>query len=151
MSGKKFQFSLQSVLRLRSHEAERARQALAEIRREIRSTQETIAAAEEHLTSIIHLRAVGSTGQRSLSLREAFRQEAHEQLENARRDLEELRRREEDARIELLQRLGAEDAIRRLEEQERTRHWKKFEAAEAQQMDEQAVSGFQREKRAAHR
>src|SRR5690554_897437 len=108
MSGKKFQFSLQSVLKLRSHEAERARLVLAEIRREIRNTQETIAAAEEHLTSIIHQRAVGSTGQRSLSRLEAFRQEAHEQLEKARRDLDELRRREEDARIELLQKMGAE-------------------------------------------
>lgn len=150
MSGKKFRFSLASVLKLRSHEAECARQDLVEIRKDIEEQKRVVADAEERLADVASRRAKGATGQRSLSRFDAFRQEAQDELQIARRTLAQLREREEECRLQLLERKGAEEAIRRLEEREKSSFWKAFRAAETQQLDEQAISGFQRQRRAAN-
>lgn len=150
MGGKKFRFSLDSVLKLRSHEAECARQDLAEIRGEIRRQEELLELAEEELRSAVEARKMGPTGQRSLARLETFRQAAHDRVQLQRRKLEQLRAREEEARLMLMKRKGEEESIRQLEEQERAAFWREFRSAESEQLDEQAITGYQRQRRAAN-
>lgn len=150
MSGKKFRFSLDSVLKLRSHEAECARQDLAEIRQDIQQQEQRLEVAEEALRTAVEARKTGSTGQRSLARTEAFRQAAHERVQVERRKLDQLREREEEALLVLMKRKSAEETIRHLEEQERISYWKDFRSAESEQLDEQAITGYQRQRRAAN-
>jgi flagellar FliJ protein len=149
MSGKKFHFSLNSVLKLRSHEAECARLDLAAVRQDLRHQQEILEAAEEALRLAVDARRTGSTGQPSLARLEAFRQAAHDRVRTERRKLDRLRDREEEARLILMMRKGAEETMRHLEDDERAFYWKKLRSAEAEQLDEQAITGFHRQRRAA--
>ena len=150
MAGKKFHFSLESVLRLRSHETECARQELAAVREQIRDQEERIREAEARLEEVIQTCRTGKTGRQSLSRLEAFRQEAHSRLDEERRRLDHLRHMEEDARVELMQRKGAEEAIHSLKVQEKEKFWKEFYAVETGLLDEAAIAGFRRQRRAAN-
>ena len=148
MSGKKFRFSLDSVLKLRSHEAECARQDLAHVREEIRRQEALVEDAERGLRSALDARLTGSAGQHAFARQEAHRQIASDRLQKERRKLDHLKEMEEEARLTLMQRKGAEETIRNLEEQERTSYLKKLESAESEQLDEQAITGFQRRRAA---
>lgn len=150
MSGKKFRFSLDSVLKLRSHESECARQDLADIRKNVHRQLEVVEAAESDLADAVSKRTTGSTGQRRLQRFDAYRREAHDKLEQERRKLLTLREREEENRLRLIECKSAEDAIRRLREQELERYRKAYEAAESQQLDEQAITSYQRQRRTAN-
>lgn len=150
MSGRKFRFSLDSVLKLRSHEAECARQDLAEIRQDIRRQEQTLHVAEEALQLALNARKTGPIGQQSLARTEAFRQTAYERVQTEKRKLARLREREEEARLILMKRKSAEETIRHLEEEERASHWKDFRSSESEQLDEQAITGYQRQRRAAN-
>lgn len=149
MGGKKFRFSLDGVLQLRSHEAECARQKLAHLRHDINHQDLLVEDAEKALQRAVDARTTGSTGQRSLARLEAFRQAAHDRLQRERRKLDDLKDREEQARIHLMERKGAEETIRHLEEQERASFWKERRSAETEQLDEQAINGYQQRRRAA--
>lgn len=149
MGDKKFRFSLDSVLKLRSHEAECARRDLAEVRQKVEQQQQVVDEAHHDLQSAVEARTTGSTGQPSLRRLEAYRQAAHDRVEKERRKLEQLKKREQEVRLLLMQRKGAEDTIRRLEEQERATFSKRMRSAETDQLDEQAISGYQRQRRAA--
>ncbi len=50
-----------------------------------------------------------------------------------------------------MERKGAEETIRHLEEQERASFWKERRSAETEQLDEQAINGYQQRRRAASR
>ena len=150
MAGKKFHFSLESVLKLRSHETECARQNLAAVREQIRDQEIRIADATARLDEVIQSRRTGTVGQKSLSRLEAFRQEAQNRLDEERGRLEHLRHNEEDARVELMQRKGAEEAILSLKEQEKEKFWKEYYAVETGLLDEAAIAGFRRQRRAAN-
>ncbi|MEX0822365.1 MAG: hypothetical protein WD021_09490 [Rhodothermales bacterium] len=150
MGGKKFRFSLDSVLRLRSHEVECARQDLAQIRHDVRQQELVLENAETALHEVVAHQTTGPTGQRSLARSEAHRQAAHARVRKERRKLDQLREREEEARLTLMQRKGAEETFRHLEEKERASFWKENRSAESEQLDEQAITGFQRQRRAAN-
>jgi flagellar biosynthesis chaperone FliJ len=85
----------------------------------------------------------------SISRSDAFRQDAQNRLDEERRRMQRLRVVEEDTRIRLIEKKGAEEAIQRLKEQEEEAFWKQYYSAEAGQLDEQALSGFVRRKRTA--
>ncbi len=150
MSGKKFQFSLESILKLRRHEAEGARRDLLKIVREVKSQSDVVDDARIYLYRIVSSRSNGVTGQRSLSRYESFRQDAQHRFDTAKRKLQHLRDMEVDARIRFIECKGAEDAVERLREQEEEQYWKNHKAAERQLLDEQAISNFQRQKRAVN-
>lgn len=150
MAGKKFQFSLASVLKLRMHETECARQDLASILQQREQQEEVVERARGELTGIVRSRATGATGQRTLSRHEAFRMQAQERLEEEIRALKSLQHREEEARMRLIERKAAEEALARLREDEEIQFWKEYRAAESQFIDEQAISGYQRQRRAAN-
>lgn len=150
MGGKKYRFSLDSVLKLRSHEAECARQDLEAIRQDIQRQEQILDEAQEALRAVADARKTGSIGQRFLVRIEAFRQAADDRVQKERRKLERLREREEEARLVLMKRKGAEETFRHLEEKERAIFWKDFRSAESERLDEQAITGYHRQRRAAN-
>lgn len=150
MAGRKFQFSLKNILSLRMHETEGARQELSRILQERERQETAVADARRYLNYLAKRRSLGASGQRSLSRLESFRQEAHDRLETAKRKLQRLEILEEEARILLMERKVSEEALVRLREREETRYWREHQAAETQFLDEQALSRFQRQRRAAN-
>lgn len=150
MRGKKFEFSLASVLKLRMHETECARQELAGIILERERQEGAVEQAERYLRDVVASRSTGSTGQRALSRHEAYRREALDRLEAAKQKLNHLVKLEKEARLELIQRKGAEEALKQLRSEEEETFWKDFRMEEAKFLDEQAISSFQRQRRAAN-
>ena len=150
MIGKKFRFSLETVLKLRAHETECARQDLGAIREHIREQEERIEAAMANLDELSRRKVTGSVGQKSLSRSDAYRREAQERLDEERRRLEHMKELEEDARLRLVEKKGAEEAIQRLREQEEEKYWKTYYSVETGILDEQAIAGYTRRKRAAN-
>ena len=148
--GKKFRFTLETVLRLRAHETECARQDLGTIREQIREQEERIEAALANMEDLSLKKVTGSVGQMSLSRSDAFRREAQERLDEESRRLEHLKEMEEDARLRLVERKSAEEAFQRLREQEEEKYWKMYYSAETGILDEQAIAGYTRRKRAAN-
>ncbi|MEX0746381.1 MAG: flagellar FliJ family protein [Rhodothermales bacterium] len=138
------------MLRLRAHETECARQDLGTIREQLREQETRIEMALAYLDELSLKKVSGSVGQRSLSRSDAFRREAQERLDEERRRLAHLKELEEDARLRLVEKKGAEEAIHRLREQEEERYWKTYNSVETGILDEQAIAGYTRRKRAAN-
>lgn len=150
MSGKKFQFSLASVLKLRMHETECARQELSKLI-EQRDQQDHVAQQlRRDLLEVVQSRATGATGQRALSRHEAFRSQAQQRFDDAIRVLKHLNEKVNEARLRLVERKTAEEALKQLRDDERAKSLQEHKAAETQFLDEQAISSFQRQRRAAN-
>ncbi len=149
MPGKRFQFSLYSVLKLRMHETEGARQNLSDILRQRERQEAEANDARRELDEIVRSRARGATGQRELSRHEAFRNQAQQRLDEATRRLGNLKLREQDARIRLIERKAAEEALKQLRADEEAKFWKEHRSAETKFLDEQAISSYHRQRRAA--
>ena len=132
------------------HETEGARQELSRIIRELEHQAQVVEDAHTYMNQLALSRSSGVTEQRALSRSESFRQEAWDRLDAARRRLQHLREMEDDARIQFIKRKGAEETFKRLQEQEEELHWREQRAAETHFLDEQAISGFQRQRRAAN-
>lgn len=150
MPGKRFQFSLLSVLKLRMYETENARQELSSILRQRDQREAEAAHARRELDDIVRSRVSGSTAQRELSRHEAFRNQAQHRLDEANRLLEYLAIREHDARIRLIERKAAEEALKQLRENEEAEFWREQRSTEMKILDEQAISSYQRQRRAAN-
>lgn len=150
MVGKKFRFSLDTVLKLRAHETECARQDLGIVREQLREQEERLERAKADLGELSGKKVFGSVGQRSLSRSDAFRREAQERLDEERRRLKHLKELEEDARLRLVEKKGAEEAIQGLREQEEEKYWKSYYSTETGILDEQAIAGYTRRKRVAN-
>lgn len=147
MPGKKFQFSLQSVLTLREHDAERAHQRLA---RAIRRRREQEARLE-HLRQRVRdmtARAPGEGTVAPMTLRayEAHRMAAQRACEAARERLETLRAKEAEARATWIAKRQDEEALQTLHDEEKAAFVKEREEAETAFLDEQAVLSFSRKK-----
>ena len=145
MAGKKFRFSLESVLKLRRHETERARQHLG---RTARERQEQ----EEHVRHMRHrLMACSGAVARvvepiALQRQAAFRQDARQRYEKARTELATRKQHEGQARETLQKKHGAEESLQILCEKEEALHKKEQQDAEGAFLDEQAISGFSRKR-----
>ena len=150
MSGKKFRFSLESVLRLRKHETETARQDLALIRKQVHEQEAHVSDTERYLKEVISSRTTGATGRHHLSRYEAYRREAQHHLDEARKRLARLKDLEHEARIAVMEKKGAEEAMEQLKEQERDKHWREHLAAETRILDDQAISSYQKHRMAAN-
>lgn len=149
MSGKKFQFSLSSVLKLRMHETECARQDLSSILGRLQRQEREVEKVRSELDEIVRTRATGATGQYALSRHEAFRSQAQQHLEDASRMLERLKEQEQEARIRLMERKAAEEALKQLRADEEAKFWKEHRSVETKFLDEQAISSYRRQRRAA--
>ncbi len=143
MAGKKFRFSLESVLKLRRHETECARQDLGKATRACREQEDHVRHMQHRLMSFAGF-APGVMDPLALRRQAAFRKDAQRRVEQARQELAQRQQREGQARQELQQKHSAEEALQILREKEEAVHKKEQQDAEGAFLDEQAISGFSR-------
>lgn len=146
MPGKSFQFSLDSVLRIRKHEAETARRQLQRVAAMRAAAQEMVAEAERMLSEQVNRPLSNSGGPASFLRHASYRDEARLRLEAARKRVQELERAEEEARARLVERSRDEESLQQLHDEERLVHVTNHESSEAAFLDEQALSGFNRQR-----
>ena len=145
MPGKKFRFSLESVLSLRKHETEQARQALGTALTDRKNQEEAVQQA--HLTMMEMARevpATGTTHPASLRRFDTHRHAAQRRHEEACHRLAKLRASEAQARKAVRNRHGAEASLERLRDKEHAEHRQTQEGAAQAFLDEQATSRFHR-------
>lgn len=148
MSGKKFRFSLQSVLDLREYESESARHALSHAVRARREQEQKIERMEERLDELN--RKAPDPGQadlRTLRRFDAFRSHLRHQCDRARKKLAALRDDEQAARDAWMEKRQNEERLHTLREQEESAHRQDVTASNIDFMDEQAVLRFNRTNR----
>ncbi len=147
MSGKKFQFSLASILKLRQHETEQKKQDLAKKMQDRRSQEKEVSNAREHLAVISSdIQEKQALTVKSLKRRQAFQDQARETLQKANERLENLIQQEQQTRADLIQKKSAEEALQSLHDQEKANHIRGLETAENKQIEEQALESYRRKK-----
>ena len=146
MAGKKFRFSLESVLKVRRHETERARQHLGRAAHARQEQEEHVRHMRHRLMTFSGAASVGVVDSVALQRQVAFRQDAQHRYDQARTELVLRQQHEGEARRELQQKHSAEESLQVLREKEETLHKKAEQEAEDAFLDEQAISGFFRKK-----
>lgn len=149
MPGKKFRFSLQSVLRLRTHETEGARQVMLAAQQQVQAQEAAVQTARQQLDDVAQRRPSGALAPGALTRHEAYRHQARQALDAAVRQLQQRKAEAERARLAFMEKRAAEEALRTLREEEETRHRQEVDAAEASFLDDQAVSRYYRQRKAA--
>ncbi|MEM6648161.1 MAG: hypothetical protein AAF730_18105 [Bacteroidota bacterium] len=146
MSAKPFKFSLESVLKLRHHETEKARAALAAASGDRRTAQERLAEihAEQAKLTTTPFRAGAGAGVRRFMQREAEQQRLAKAIQTAEAQVEAAREAERCARERVRAQHQLEEALIRLRDQEAEAHQVQVLAAEAQFVDEQAITRYYR-------
>ncbi|MFB3131365.1 MAG: flagellar FliJ family protein [Rhodothermales bacterium] len=147
MAGKKFRFSLESVLKLRRYETERARQHLGRAALDRQQQQEQVRHRQQRLMRLDGS-ATGVVEPESLRRQAAFRSDAQRHYDQARDELDARRHREGQAREHLRTKHSGEESLQILREQEAAQHKKAQDHAEDAFLDEQAIAGFIRKRRA---
>jgi flagellar FliJ protein len=143
MSGNKFRFSLQSVLDLREYETEKARFFLAQAVAERRDQEDTLQRAEKRLVELNeNAPRADEVDLQTLRQYDAFRQHARQLRDRAADRLAELRRREDAARSNWVERRQEEERLQMLHSDEKSEHDKKVAEAEMAFLDEQAVMRY---------
>ncbi len=143
MAGKKFQFSLATVLRFRRHEADRARQALAHII-EARKQQEARLAEVRSRLQEVHAAApiAGSADPMAFRRFSSYRTHLERACDRELRSLEDARRSEARARERLLEKRREEESLQSLHDEKKSRHRLEEQGAETDFLDEQALLGY---------
>lgn len=145
MTGKKFRFSLDQVLQLRTHEVEVARLAMARAIEERRQQEARVAAAE----ALLHeaRKAAPTSGLHGPA---RFRQwttyvlETQQALERERARLAQHLHTETQARNHYLRKRSSEESLLTLRGQEQVAHEQAAQGAEINFLDEQALMTFLR-------
>ncbi len=140
MAGKKFQFSLASVLRLRRHEADRARQALAQAVEARKAQEAKLREADERLREASETACLTGTAD-PLAFRRFATYRSHLQRVRDREShsLREIQLEEARARKTLIQRRRAEETLQTLYDEEHARHVRELLESETKLLDEQAL------------
>lgn len=151
MSGKKFRFSLASILKLRQHQTEQKKQDLAKKMQDRKSQEREVTEAKELLADLSNkVDEKKSFTVKFLKRREAFQDEARIALLKANERLEDLIQEEQQTRADLIEKKSAEEAIQSLHDQEKANHLRGIEDAENKQIEEQALENYRR-KQLAHK
>ena len=146
MPGKKFRFSLASILRLRQHETERTRFDLAKKMQDRKAQEAEVLEARDQLAEINpDIQTQQTVRVTDLRRVEALKQDARNMLHKANERLEDLMTQEQRTRSDLLQKRSAEEALQTLHDQEKTRHIRDIESAENKQIEEQALDKYRRQ------
>ena len=146
MPGKKFRFSLAQVLKLRQHETEQCRHALAKAI-QIRKNQEAkIAQSRESLNDLL----TGFGGEHAIALTDIRKQQALKEaillrIEREKLELIDLLKEERDQRAQLVLRNSEEEALNTLKEQEKARFEEEERMVEHKLIEEQALNTFRRQ------
>ena len=146
MAGKKFRFSLESVLKLRRYETERARQRLGRTTLDRQQQEEQVQHTRQRLMRLGGA-ATGVVDPVSLRRQDAFRSDAQPHYEQACTELDARHVREGQARQHLQTKHSAEESLQILREKEAVHHKKEQEDIEGAFLDEQAIAGFSRKRR----
>ncbi len=150
MSGKKFRFTLDGLLKLRRYETECTLQELTRTRTSRREQEACIEQAETHLESMNHRSSrLGSIRPQALRRQAAFSREARRSLAEARDELEARRREEAAAQARLMEKRMAEEGLDKLYRREKGAHQQTEAEAEASFLDEQALMRFYRSQQAS--
>lgn len=147
----KFRFRLDPVLKLRQQESEEAYRSLARALQASQHQEEQVEHARRRLEMLL-AEAQGlhqTSDPRALQRRDAYVREARGTLQAARRQLEQLRHREAQARAWLATKKKAEEALLMLREQEEVRFKRALEHADRAALDEQAVNAFNRKQQSS--
>ncbi len=151
MSGKKFRFSLASILQLRQHQTEKKKQDLAKKMQDRKSQEKEVSEAREYLADISNeVDNQQSATVKFLKRREAFQNEARIALLKANERLDDLILEEKKTRADLIQKKSAEEALLSLHDQEKADHIRGIETVENKQIEEQALENYRR-KQLAHK
>ena len=146
MQGKKFRFSLASILQLRQHETERTKQDLAKKMQDRRKVEEEVSNARDQLAE---LSPVIQTNQpldlNSLRRMEALKEDARQSLLKAKERLRSLEAEEKQVRDDLLKKRSAEEALQTLHDKEKDSHLRDLESAENKRIEEQALDTYRRQ------
>lgn len=143
MAGKKFRFSLESVLKLRKHETEQARQALGRTLGERKDREAHVRESQQRIAGLADRAPTkGVLSPTAFRRQAAFQQDALKAYEKACQELDSVRQKERAARQHLRVRHGDEESIRTLRQQEHDEHKKAAADADAAFLDDQAISSF---------
>lgn len=148
MVGKKFRFSLEPVLKLRRHETDDAQEQLAAALRAKQQQEERTLEVLRYLDEILSTRPAGRVGPQMLRQFDVYRQEARAAYRAACDELSRLERAETEARHRLVERKHAQEVLERLRAKEAQSHLETQTSAETEFLDEQAVNGYNRRRRA---
>lgn len=150
MTGKRFKFDLENVLKLRRHETERARQMLVDAAMERERHESLLADSQRRLREIAMSAAShGTVGSITFRQHDAFRRDAHRAFEQAARALKQKQQAEDEARKQLVEHRRAEEALQNLHDQKREAHLREQETVDLAFLDEQALSSFARKRLSA--
>ena len=146
MQGKKFRFSLASILQLRQHETERTKLDLAKKMQDRKKQEEEVSNARDHLAEL----SPGISKNQSLeitSLRrmEALKEDARQSLIKAKERLRNLQAEEKKVRDDLLKRRSAQEVLQTLHDKEKDSHLRDLESAENKRIEEQALDNYRRQ------
>lgn len=146
MQGKKFRFSLASVLRLRQHETKKTKQDLAKKMQDRRAQEQEVTEARDNLSELSPaLNAETPVSVNLLRRREAHFEAARQMLQKASERLADLELEERKTRKALLQKKSAEESLLTLQDQEKEHHIRGIENAENKQIEEQALDNYRRQ------
>jgi flagellar FliJ protein len=143
MSGKKFQFRLETVLKLRRLEAERAKTQLATALRAIVECRQKIRQSEEELDTMLSRALEGKVVQDLRRFAEA-RSAAIDAVETFKNDLEGLVAAETEARNALAVKMTDQKALEDLRERQAEAFYEEGARQEQLRLDEFAVIGHGR-------
>jgi flagellar protein FliJ len=143
MSGNKFQFRLETVLKLRRLEAEQAKAKLAEALKEVASCRATLARDEEELNSLLSRAAAGNVVNDLRRFAE-LRSGAMDRCATVRQQLAELQESELQARHALGARMRDEQALDDLRTKQLTEFVEARQRREQKVLDDMGLIGFSR-------
>ena len=150
MAGKKFRFSLESVLKLRKHETNVAREELAWLMQQKQLQIERVEAAQTRLHDFTREGLRGVFDSTALRQYDAFRNDALQCLDENRKKLQLITNKEEEARSTVMKKRSAQEALQRLYEKEESKHKKESETADIEFLDEQAITSYFRQRQGAN-
>ena len=148
MPGKKFRFSLASILKLRQHQTEKSKQDLAKKILNRKSQEKEVNDARELLADLSNeeVDKEQTVTVKFLKRRGALREQARIALLRANERLEDLIQEEQQTRADLLQKKSAEEALQSLHDREKENHIRGLETEENKQIEEQALESYRRKK-----
>ncbi|MEZ4702887.1 MAG: hypothetical protein R2834_21320 [Rhodothermales bacterium] len=146
MAGKKFRFSLSSVLQVRTHETERAKKALAAAIARRVAQEKKVDDAMQALDTLHRDAARSDRPVTASTLRQTdgLRLDAQRRLKTEQQRLKHCLREEQQARRELVDRRSAEEALETLRDIEKHRFVQAENYADNKLLEEQALDAFRR-------
>ena len=146
MQGKKFRFSLASILRLRQHETERTKLDLAKKMQDRRKQEQEVSEAREVLAELSPVIKTNQPVEIGVFRRlEAHKHDARQTLLKAQERLRNLEVEEQKTRQDLLKKRSAEEALQTLHDKEKDTHIRELNTAENKRIEEQALDNYRRQ------